>query len=255
MNTELLERCEWVVVDETGSTNNEVKRRIGDCRKSCLVVQALNQTAGRGQADHRWESERGCNLLYSLGVRPGFLSPKRQFLLLQAASLSVCRVLNRLHSGFEIKWPNDIYYRHDKVSGTLIENALRGTEFQYCVIGTGINVNQTHFSTYPPNPVSLCQIVGHPVSLRPLLEAIVAEFLSLYTDLELGHEERVVIPYCEGLYRREGYHLYRDAEGLFRARITGIDPGGCLRLTDEAGRERTYAFKEVKYVFDHCEMP
>ena len=255
MNTELLERCEWVVVDETGSTNDEVKRRIGDCRKSCLVVQALNQTAGRGQADHRWESERGCNLLYSLGVRPGFLSPKRQFLLLQAASLSVCRVLNRLHPGFEIKWPNDIYYRHDKVSGTLIENALRGTEFQYCVIGTGINVNQTHFSSYPPNPVSLCQIVGHPVSLRPLLEAIVAEFLSLYTDLEQGHEERVVIPYCEGLYRREGFHLYRDAEGLFRARITGIDPGGCLRLTDEAGRERTYAFKEVKYVFDHCEMP
>ena len=32
-------------------------------------------------------------------------------------------------------------------------------------------------------------------------------------------------------------------------------PGGCLRLTDEAGRERTYAFKEVKYVFDHREMP
>ena len=248
MNTELLERCEWVVVDETGSTNDEVKRRIGDCRKSCLVVQALNQTAGRGQADHRWESERGCNLIYSLGIRPGFLSPKRQFLLLQAASLSVCRVLNRLHSGFEIKWPNDIYYRHDKVSGTLIENALRGTEFQYCVIGTGINVNQQVFVGDAPNPVSLSQIVGHEVDRNTLLETILHRFQGYLQTVNRGDYDKIDALYFARLYRKTGQHAYQDAGGRFLAEVHAVEPDGHFVLRREDGMLSRYAFKEVKFV-------
>ena len=230
MNTELLERCEWVVVDATGSTNDEVKRRIGDCRKSCLVVQALNQTAGRGQADHRWESERGCNLLYSLGVRPGFLSPKRQFLLLQAASLSVCRVLNRLHSGFEIKWPNDIYVGNSKICGMLLENSLasggevsgeeasgkEGPRVGYCIAGIGININQVQFDPASTvNPTSLLLESGQKrYDIKVEQERVLLCIYELYQRLEAGNLAAIEQEYFEHLYRRNGWHLFEElAEG------------------------------------------
>ena len=53
------------------------------------VILARSQTSGRGQRGHRWESEVGQNLTFSLVLEPTFLAPAHQFLLSEAVALGV----------------------------------------------------------------------------------------------------------------------------------------------------------------------
>ena len=242
-----------IELSETTSTNDEVKRLLPDYEGKLLVVSAMCQTAGRGQKGNKWESEPYKNLLYSIGVKPFFLPPRCQFMLLQAASLAVCHTLDEYAAGFKIKWPNDIYYGERKISGTLIENELCGTRFRHCVLGTGINVNQTEFSSYPPNPISLKMITGCSADPHRVLCSIIARFLSYYGQIEQGQGDAVHETYCRMLFRSEGFHAYRDAGGVFRARMERVEPDGHLLLVDTDGRLRRYGFKEVRYLLDDIE--
>ncbi len=54
-----------------------------------------------------------------------------------------------------IKWPNDIYVADRKICGILIENSITANGINHCIVGMGINVNQTEFRSDAPNPVSL----------------------------------------------------------------------------------------------------
>ncbi|MDE7128706.1 MAG: biotin--[acetyl-CoA-carboxylase] ligase, partial [Alistipes sp.] len=65
-------------IDKTTSTNDDARDaryRHGD------VIWAEEQTAGRGQRGHKWESRTGDNLLFSVVLTPEFLPVAEQFLL------------------------------------------------------------------------------------------------------------------------------------------------------------------------------
>ena len=242
-----------VELSETTSTNDEVKRRLPWCDDKMLVVSAMCQTAGRGQKGNKWESNPRENLLYSIGIKPCFLPPRCQFLLLQAASLSICRALNRYASGFRIKWPNDIYYGEHKISGTLIEIELHGDSISRCVLGSGINLNQMSFSSYPPNPISLKMITDRHIEPKQVLSAVISHFTSYYELLEQKEYNAIREQYCSMLFRREGFHAYRDGNGVFSARLERVEPDGHLLLRDADDHLRRYGFKEVRFVLNSLE--
>ena len=66
--------------------------------------------------------------------------------------------------------------------------------------------------------------------------------------LAAGDYEEVVGRYHRALYRREGYHRYRDSEGTFEARLERVADDGRLLLMDKGGRHREYRFKEVQFI-------
>lgn len=239
---------EVVQLNETASTNDEVKRlmRISEAEK--VIVVADYQTAGRGQGSNRWESERGKNLTLSVGVRPVFIQARHQFALLQVMSLAVAQTLDQYTDGITIKWPNDIYYCDMKISGTLIENELRGQLIQQCVLGTGINVNQERFVSDAPNPVSLRQILGHDVARDRLFMALLEQFETLYERLKSGGNELIAGEYWDRLYWRKGEHPFSDSGGRFMASIDSIEPDGHLLLRVGEDDVRRYAFKEVRFL-------
>ena len=227
-------------IDETESTNLWLKEQ-GD--EENRVVVADFQPAGRGCGTNTWESERGKNLTFSVMIHPEEIPASGQFLISEAVSVALCRTLSPyIYNKVEIKWPNDIYVDDRKICGILIENRLQGPIIKDAVIGIGLNVNQTTFVSDAPNPVSLCQITGHEMNREALLD----EFLKRLD--EALHDETVPTDYRSRLYRRDGLFAYRDQEGLFRARLKDVLPDGRLLLTDEAGQDRTYAFKEVQFV-------
>lgn len=238
---------------ETTSTNDEVKRLLANNPAKFTVAYTPFQTAGRGQSGNHWESAPDQNLLFSIGMAPTFLPPRQQFLLLQAASLAVCQALNQYKEGFTIKWPNDIYFKQYKISGTLIENELSSGLLQHSIIGTGINVNQTEFSTYPPNPISLKQILKIDQSPDGLLQDILIRFATLYRQLENGQLSQIRQLYRNLLFRKEGFHPYLDTTGRFLANISDIEDDGHLVLIDTEGHQRRYAFKEVIFILDQME--
>ena len=234
-----------VHLDSVDSTNSYVRRMLtqGEVLPELTLVDADEQTAGRGQTGNTWESEAGRNVQFSLVCHPHFLVASQQFALSEAIALAVAETV-----GGEVKWPNDIYVGDCKISGTLIECDLSGSRIETCIIGTGINVNQTDFRSDAPNPVSLAQLTGHEYDREEILQAVSERFVSLYELLREGGVETVHRMYCQNLYRREGWHRYEDCDGRFEAEICDVEPTGHLLLRRRDGQVSRYAFKEVTFL-------
>ncbi|MFI3287441.1 MAG: biotin--[acetyl-CoA-carboxylase] ligase [Rikenellaceae bacterium] len=226
------------------STNDEAANGIyrhGD------VIVASYQSSGRGQRGNVWHSDEGKNLTFSLVVEPREIAASSQFLISMMTSVAVAKTLESYGvEGVEIKWPNDILVRGQKISGILIEHNLLGCELSRSIIGVGINVRQESFKVEGANPTSLSLQLGRMVKCEEVLERFLSTFKKLYpmsTNTDTLSEL-----YTSRLYRREGLHPYIDAETheSFLATIESIDPnmgGITLRLIDNT--HRTYYFKEV----------
>lgn len=234
-------------LSETDSTNRYLRDYTPAADEVLTVCVADYQTAGRGCGSNTWESERGKNLTFSVLTHPTGLAPARQFMLSMAGALALKQVLDSLVDDITLKWPNDIYWRDRKLSGTLIETSVSGSTIRDCIFGIGLNVNQHQFLSDAPNPVSLCQILGHEVATEPLLQHIIESFEAWMQILADGGEAHILNNYRNSLYRKEGYHRYRDQEGEFEAQFVDIEPDGHLLLRDRQNLLRRYAFKEVMF--------
>ena len=237
-------------LSEVDSTNVEVRRRLeaGEPLPELTLVDADNQTQGRGQRGNSWESEAGQNLSFSLVCHPQWVKASEQFVLSQAIALAVAENVD----GSTVKWPNDIYIGDRKVSGTLIECDLRGSQIETCIIGTGVNVNQTEFRSDAPNPVSMAQVAGHTFDRETLLQAIVQRFVQYYEKIRNGQVDEVRQVYRQRLYRRTGFHRYADAQGEFLAEIADVERTGHLILRKEDGTLHRYEFKEVRFLIHNA---
>ena len=235
---------EIIELEETASTNSWLAARARESSEG-LTVLCRRQTAGRGQRGNSWESEPGKNITMSLLLKPAELHPSRQFLVSQAVSVAIVTVLSRYLPGHEvcIKWPNDIYVSDRKICGILTQSGIN-----HCIVGMGINVNQTRFFSDAPNPVSMTMLTGREYPPRALAEEIVREILretaAITADNTAGLQKR----YSAMLWRREGYWPYTDnlrGERIM-ARIAGVAPDGILSLQLAGSAEaRSFAFKEV----------
>lgn len=239
---------ELIWLDECDSTNSVIAR---EKLAHGTAVFARAQTAGRGQRGNSWESEPRKNLTFSLLLRPAWVEASRQFAVSQAVSLAIVAVLER-HLGegaqLRIKWPNDIYAGNRKICGILIENSLTGNRLNRCIVGAGINVNQTEFHSDAPNPVAMAQIAGREFLLEPLAEEFAGEMLAAVERLKTADgANEIASRYFSNLWRADGFYRYRDAASgeEFMARIHSIGPMGHLTLQTADGSLRTYAFKEV----------
>lgn len=234
-------------VEQTTSTNDELNRlvRIVDLPEGFCLWTGF-QTAGRGQHGNVWESAPGENVLASVLLRPVHVPAAEQFLLSQMAGVGLARALGRYAEGVQVKWPNDIYWHDRKLAGILIEHALNGPHIRHTVVGFGLNVNQTvFFGGFAA--VSLRQMTGESLDRKSVLDEVVRELMDVYQHWDAG---RVREEYMRLLWRREGFHPYEDAEGLFEARIVSVESDGRLRLEDRNGRVRGYYMKEVKAITD-----
>lgn len=135
-----------------------------------------------------------------------------------------------------------------EISGTLIENTIDSKGIKSCVFGIGLNVNQLVFHSDAPNPVSLAQILGHEVDRDEVLKKILDGFEKYYELLRRADYMDVSGIYHLSLYRRKGFHPYRDANGEFEGALVEVEDDGHLILHDKQGRIRSYAFGEISIV-------
>jgi BirA family biotin operon repressor/biotin-[acetyl-CoA-carboxylase] ligase len=164
--------------------------------------------------------------------------------------MAVAETMHRFLSGMvdaaiQIKWPNDIYVGDSKIGGILIENHLSGEHIKDCIIGIGLNVNQTVFVSDAPNPISMRMIDDREWNREEVLQGLISE---LVWQIQHFRIDIIRKKYRRHLYRREGFYPYRDAEGEFEAEMLEVENDGHLVLLDTEGRQRRYAFKEVAYV-------
>ena len=261
-------------LESVDSTNNYAKKLLsgGEQDGGIVVVCTDEQTSGRGQKGNSWESEKGKNLTFSIICHPKGVLASEQFIISQAIALSIADALKSIQvemtknvdsniqrkfqsdgedadaSGlFCVKWPNDIYYGDRKISGTLIECNLSGKHVVDCIIGSGINVNQDVFLSDAPNPISLKQIYGKEFDVESIMVDVTVRFESYMKMIDDGDVDELRRRYMDSLYRKEGFHGYRNKYGDFMARIRSIEKSGHLVLETDGGEIRRYEFKEVGF--------
>ena len=240
----------FIHLNETHSTNSYLRELIMREKEQPegTVVITDYQTAGRGQKGNSWESERGKNFTFSILLHPNHIPPGKQFILSQLISIAIVGVLKEYDRHFTIKWPNDIYWKEKKIAGMLIEVDLTGSSLSNAIIGIGININQRHFKSDAPNPVSLTQITGKEHNLSELLEKILDSIVDAYNKYSPDNEEEIRQKYMALLFRNKGVYPYLYGEEIFNASIEGIEPNGQLILKKENGSIHTFAFKEISFV-------
>ena len=129
------------VVDQTGSTNEDLMQRTRQGADTGLVRVAEEQTAGRGRRHRRWVSALGGTLTFSLLWHFDEAASTLSGLSL-AVGVSLVRSLKAMAlQDVQLKWPNDVLWQQRKLGGILIESVARPTGGISAVIGIGINLS------------------------------------------------------------------------------------------------------------------
>jgi BirA family biotin operon repressor/biotin-[acetyl-CoA-carboxylase] ligase len=208
------------------------------------------QTAGKGMDGAKWESDHGLNLTFSFLLYPVFLAPEAQFYLNKSISLGLADTVSALLPGrndIKIKWPNDIYIGNDKVAGTLIQNGIKGSLFDFSVIGIGLNVNQVNFPGEAANPVSLKMISGSDFNLDHVLGTATGFLDKRYDLLKMGNNSKIDQDYLDLLFRINQVSEYIYNDNRIRAKITGVNRYGQLVLEVPGEKIIECDLKEIKF--------
>src|SRR5699024_6161261 len=134
-----------------------------------------------------------------------------------------------------IKWSNDIYFKNKKICGILIENHFRGKEWEYAVIGIGVNLNQEIFDDVLPNPISLRQITGKKWDPVLMARKLCKYITNRYHDIENMERKAILKAYEQHLFRLNKAGLFQRGDEKFEAIIRSVLLDGTLVL--ERGKQ------------------
>jgi len=237
-------------LSEIDSTNNYASKLLARHKpdEGTLIV-ADWQTKGRGTESNAWESEKGKNLTFSLILYPPFEADK-QFLLNKTISLGIHDFLKSIlpNQSISIKWPNDIYVGDKKICGILIQNSISGYNFEYVVVGIGLNVNQMHFNSDAPNPISMAQIANKPFNLSDTIQSLFQFIASRYTQICMNDYLTIDNDYHKALYRINNWYTFSYKDTTMNACIRGTNEFGQLILETESKKNIVCDFKEIKFI-------
>ena len=247
-------------IKQTYSTSTLLREQYTEDLPHLYTIRTDFQTAGRGQAGNSWESEEGKNLLFSALLRYNDIRATEQWRLSMLVAVALWDVLAKYlpQKPLTIKWPNDIYFGDKKLVGILIENSLSGQYVGYSIAGIGVNVNQTQWLSNAPNPISMKEITGEEYDV----EALMNEWTCSMKSWELRTTVEIRTAYMQHLYRSEGWHEYverkvsiaptaiaqKGIEDAFLAEIVNVTEQGELVLRLQNNEEKTYHFKQIRFV-------
>ncbi len=194
------------------------------------------QTAGRGRLGRTWEAPPGTAILCSLLLKPPATLRLPQLALV--AGIGVADALETVTGlSIQIKWPNDVMLRREKVAGVLAE-ARDGA----VILGLGVNVNQAR-DQLPPGAGSLRTTTGCEWERAQVLDEVLDALGRRYDEWLAGGLNAVY----EGLGPRDFLRGRRVAVDGVAGTAARIDREGRLVLDLGHGAERAVESGEVTY--------
>lgn len=213
------------VLDEVGSTNDELVAREAAGAPDHSVLATRHQTAGRGRLDRRWAAPPGTNLLVSILFRDVPAYPHELTWRVGLAARTACEAVAGVRP--DLKWPNDLLLGGRKLAGVLSQ-AGRG----FVVTGIGLNVG------WAPAEAALLGDEHDPLgvlaALLAALDAQPAEIFEVYHDAlaTIGRDLRVELPGGENVH----------------GRAIDVDCDGRLVVLDQCGLTHRYDVADIVHI-------
>lgn len=175
--------------------------------ETCFL--AIEQTAGKGQRGKQWMVNPGENITISTLFSVSHINngTNRQnivsfpFLISAAMSLGCYDFIKACGlPDVSIKWPNDVYCGDRKAAGILIENVYKGTRWDWAIIGTGVNLNQTDFHIPGTDPVSVRMITKKVYDVIKMGRILHQHLCSRFQWMQDSIAEKIMSEYNSVLY-------------------------------------------------------
>lgn len=237
---------ELIVLDKVDSTNNYAMALV---QKGAAIsggaIFAKEQTKGKGRRGKVWESETGKNIMLSITAQMQWLPIQQQFQLSVAVALGCFDFFfKQTNERIKIKWPNDIFINDRKAGGVLIENVVKGSLWQWAVIGIGLNINQDNFDK-DVRAISLKQITGLSYNVINLAKELLETIVNRINQLQSDGFNNQLDEYNQNLFCRNEMVKLKKGNILFETKIERVSPSGELITKDVI--ERRFEFDEVEW--------
>lgn len=230
-----------IYYDQTDSTNRLARNLLQEGYPDGTVIQAGQQSAGRGQYGRSFSSPPG-GLYFSLLLRPD-MDINHLPLITLATGLACCQVIET-HFQLQprIKWPNDVYIQERKVAGILCENSFANPKDPLAsgvIIGVGMNVN-VRLDDFPEDLrgllTTLLTLTGKQVDLTSLLHTLLAAIKA--TVAAIASQTSVLLDRWQQYDYLVGKPISHTGGTITLHGIgSGIDSSGRYCLLDEQGVE------------------
>ena len=233
------------------STNNYAMRQVQkELARNGDAYFAFEQTAGKGQFNKQWLSSKRENIILSIVMKTDELPVNQQFILNMIVALSALKLFNK-YAGEQakIKWPNDIFWRDRKAAGILIENVIRGSKWQYAVIGIGMNINQVNFTDGLKKPVSLKQITGKTYNVVDLAKELCEILDKDVAGLLAENNGKILEDYNSELYKLDANVSFKNNADSFEGIIKRVNASGEL-IVEINHEERSFKTGEIEWMND-----
>jgi len=236
------------VFSTVSSTNDYVLKQVQRVAGG-VVCLAEQQTAGRGRRGREWVSPFGSNIYLSIGW--GFEGGVND---LEGLSLAVGVVIARTLKGagidgIELKWPNDVLWRDQKLAGVLLEMTGDASGKCHVVIGIGINLRLQALSSQGIEQpwidlYSICQQQSSDSESLPGRNALAAALIEQLVDLLSDYAAQRFSRYrdeWEALNAFAGKNVSLVAgSGTTTGVMIGVTESGALRVLTGNGEQVFY---------------
>ena len=248
----------FIELQSVDSTNNYARNLLHEgLAQHGTAIFSHEQVSGKGQRDKVWSSDKGSNVILSLVVNPQPLLLTQQFQLSACAAVAVHEFFTKYAGeAVKIKWPNDLYWQDRKAGGILIESLVGSRElgdstsslaqWKWSIIGMGININQTAFPSYIPNPVSLKQITGKNFDTVVLAKEICGTLNNKFDELMKGGFNNIYAQYLTQLYKINSTVKLKKGSRVFEAVIKNVNMAG--QLVVHHSIEEVFNFGEIEWM-------
>lgn len=207
-----------ITVNETASTNDELKKSAVRGEREEILLAAEKQTAGRGRRGRSFFSPVSTGIYMSLLLHPR-LSAEDCTLITPLCAVAVCEAVENV-TGIkaDIKWVNDIFVCGKKVAGILTEGSFTEKGADYVIVGIGINLS-------PPEE-------GFPEEIRDTAGALTDGSADLRCQL-IAEIVNIFMHRMESIGSRSFISDYRSRLFFLGKEITVISPDGSYTATAE----------------------
>ena len=127
------------ILSSVSSTNTYLMKQ-SEIQSSPVICFAEHQVLGKGRRGKEWVSPFAKNIYFSLLFR-SFIPKQQLGFISLLTGVSIAQAITAMDiQDIKVKWPNDIYYKDQKLAGVLIEVKEMQNDYTDLVIGVGVNV-------------------------------------------------------------------------------------------------------------------
>ena len=231
------------------STNEYIKKIKSHVSDKFFCVYTYSQTNGKGQRGNIWESEPNKNICISLCYKPLTCEPNyTSFKLNMLVSLIILEFFEELKiPKLKVKWPNDILSDGKKISGILIETALRSNNSNDYIIGIGLNINQNNFDNIN-NANSIKNITGIDYDLNYLTTRLINFFEDLDTRFNQNSIDDIKSEYVNNLYGNNSVIKFVSDQKELHGKIIDVISENKIKLLVN-DKEIVFSSGDLKLIF------